>query len=66
MIFDFNYHHEILTAATEALENLDVDRLEELRDYTKNWMMSDEEKAALVNLLNQMAESAARLEFHGE
>ena len=57
---------ELMTMAADALNELDLDRLEDLKNHVSGWLQTDEELNAQLEMLDAMAEAAARLEYHGE
>ena len=52
----FTYQHELITAAAVALESRDTETLENLRLYLAGWLISDDERAALELLIDNMLE----------
>jgi hypothetical protein len=57
-----NTINELMTMAASALNELDLDRLEDLKHHVLGWMQNDDSLEAQCQMLDAMIQAVANLE----
>jgi hypothetical protein len=55
---------ELITAAADALTDVNPELLEDLRTHLASWLLTDEEKESLDAMLVSMIDAAELLDWH--